>query len=85
MVKITFYNKFSKNGLVSEKKFKKISITEGGGGGSGPYMELSIIFFIFCLKPSLREGLKKSVEFSTLFKTHPPHSQSVEKNKNNMS
>ena len=33
-------------------------------------------FFIFFLKPSLREGLKKkkkSAEFSALFKTHPPH------------
>ena len=27
---------------------------------------------------------KKSVEFSTLFKTHPPTTPSVEKNKNNM-
>ena len=32
----------------------------------------------------LREGFKKkkSAEFSALFKTHPPHSQSAEKNKN---
>ena len=36
---------------------------------------LSNIIF-FCI----REGLKKkSAEFSALFKTHPPHSQSAEK------
>ena len=33
------------------------------------------------LGTALREGLKKSAEFSALFKTHPPHSQSAEKNK----
>ena len=32
----------------------------------------------------IREGFKRSAEFSALFKTHPPHLQSVEKNKNNM-
>jgi len=36
------------------------------------------------LKASIREGFKKkkkkkSAEFSALFKTHPPHSQSAEK------
>ena len=31
------------------------------------------------------EGIRKrSAEISALFKTHPPHLQSVEKNKNNM-
>ena len=42
---------------------------------------------LFFLKPSLREGLTKNLkiaEFSALFKTHPPRSQSTEKNKNNM-
>ena len=27
----------------------------------------------------LKEGLKKSAEFSALFKTHPPHLQSAER------
>ena len=48
--KYTFYKKFSKNGLVSEKK---ISITGGRGGGAGPYMEFSKIIFYFFLNPSL--------------------------------
>ena len=85
MVKIHFLQKVLKKWSSFRKKILKNFHNRGGRGGSGPYMELSIIFFIFCLKPSLREGLKKSVEFSTLFKTHPPHLQSVEKNKNNMS
>ena len=48
MVKIHFLQKFSKNGLVSEKKIKKIFHNRGGEGGrSGPYVEFSIIDFIF--------------------------------------
>ena len=39
------------------------------------------IIFTDFLKVYFREGFKKSAEFSALFKTHPPHSQSAEKNK----
>ena len=53
MVKIHFLQKVLKNGLVSEKKLKKFSITGGEGGGSGPYMEFSIIIFFFFFNPSL--------------------------------
>ena len=52
MVKIHFLQKILKKWSSFRKKIKKISIT-GGGGGSEPYMEFSIIFFLF-FNPSLR-------------------------------
>ena len=48
MVKIHFLQKVLKKWSSFRKKNKKkFSITGGGGGGSGPYMEFSIIDFIF--------------------------------------
>ena len=44
MVKIHFLQKVLKKWSSFRKKVKKNSIT-GGGGGSGPYMEFSIIDF----------------------------------------
>ena len=52
MEKIHFLQKVLKKWSSFRKKIKKISIT-GGGRGSGPYMEFSIIFFLF-FNPSLR-------------------------------
>ena len=43
MVKKTFYKKFSKNGLVSEKNKKKISTP--GGGGQDPIWNFPYFFF----------------------------------------
>ena len=43
--KFTFYRKFSKNGLVSEKNY--FIFFHNRGGGAGTLMEFSIIFFIF--------------------------------------
>ena len=45
-------------------------------------MELSVcssVCLSFLSDIVLREGLKKKSEFSALFKTHPPHSQSAKK------
>ena len=51
MVKIHFLQKVLKKWSSFRKKIKKFSITGGGGGGSGPYMEFSIIDFIFFFEP----------------------------------
>ena len=51
MVKIHFLQKVLKKWSSFRKK--NFSITGGVEGGSGPYMEFSIIDFIFFLNPSL--------------------------------
>ena len=52
MVKIHFLQKVLKKWSSFRKQNKKkISIIGGGGGGSGPYMEFSIIDFIFFFEP----------------------------------
>ena len=54
-------------------------------GEKGMFIYLNFNFQnIICDRGRHTEGLKKRAEFSALFKTHTPHSQCVEKNKNNM-
>ena len=57
-----------KNGLVSEKKFFH---NRGGrvGGGSGPFMEFSIIDFIFFLNTSLNCYFLLTLLYALLFYT----------------
>ena len=62
MVKIHFLQKVLKKWSSFRKKIIFLFHTRGGRGGSGPYMEFSIIDFIFFLNPSLRKGLKKIME-----------------------
>ena len=53
MVKIHFLQKVLKKWSSFRKKIFFFFHNRGGGGGSGPYMEFSIIDFIFFLNPSL--------------------------------
>ena len=65
MVKIHFLQKVLKNWSSFRKKNeKKISIT---GGGSGPYMEFSIIDFIFFLNPSESFSYYKDLSIVDMF------------------
>ena len=56
--------------------------TKSPKGGTPPYMKKKFVKNDLG-KPS-KIKIKKSMEFSILFKTHPPHLPSMEKNINNM-
>ena len=68
--KTLFFKKCPNNGLVSEKKYiEKFSIV-GGGRGSDPSMENSILFFFFFFEgfPKIEKGL---YEEKVLLKAEP--------------
>ena len=57
MVKIHFSQKVLKKWSSFRKKLLYFFPLKGGEGGPGPFMEFSIIFFIFFLNPSLNQGV----------------------------